>query len=48
VTEFHYVHHRPDGAPHGDPNAMAKALVAAAEDAGIRLLLLPVAYVAAA
>jgi formimidoylglutamate deiminase len=45
VTEFHYVHHRPDGAPHGDPNAMAKALVAAAEDAGIRLLLLPVAYV---
>ncbi len=44
VTEFHYVHHRPDGAPHDDQNAMAKALVAAAEDAGIRLLLLPVAY----
>jgi formimidoylglutamate deiminase len=44
VTEFHYVHHRPDGGSHGDPNAMAKALVSAAEDAGIRLLLLPVAY----
>jgi len=44
VTEFHYVHHRADGAPHDDPNVMAKALVAAAEDAGIRLLLLPVAY----
>jgi formimidoylglutamate deiminase len=45
VTEFHYVHHSPDGGPHGDPNAMAEALIAAAEDAGIRLLLLPVAYV---
>ena len=44
VTEFHYVHHRPDGTGYEDPNAMAKALVAAAEEAGIRLLLLPVAY----
>ena len=45
VTEFHYVHHRQDGTSYEDPNAMAKALIAAAEDAGIRLLLLPVAYV---
>lgn len=45
VTEFHYVHHRPDGSAYEDPNAMAKALVAAAEDVGIRSLLLPVAYV---
>ncbi len=44
VTEFHYVHHQPDGAPHEDPNALAKAVAEAAEDAGIRLLLLPVAY----
>ncbi len=44
VTEFHYVHHRPDGTPYGDPNALAKAVVLAAEDAGIRLLMLPVAY----
>jgi formimidoylglutamate deiminase len=44
VTEFHYVHHAPDGAPHEDPNALAKAAALAAEDAGIRLLLLPVAY----
>lgn len=44
VTEFHYVHHGPDGAPYGDPNALAKAVAGAAEDAGIRLLLLPVAY----
>jgi formimidoylglutamate deiminase len=44
VTEFHYVHHRTDGTPYGDPNALAKAVAMAAEDAGIRLLLLPVAY----
>jgi formimidoylglutamate deiminase len=44
VTEFHYVHHRPDGTLYGDPNALAKAVALAAEDAGIRLLLLPVAY----
>jgi formimidoylglutamate deiminase len=44
VTEFHYVHHRPDGTPYEDPNALAKALIRAAEDVGIRLLLLPVAY----
>ena len=44
VAEFHYVHHRPDGAPYEDPNALAKAVAQAAEEAGIRLLLLPVAY----
>jgi formimidoylglutamate deiminase len=44
VTEFHYVHHRPDGSPYQDPNALAKAVARAAEDTGIRLLLLPVAY----
>lgn len=44
VTEFHYVHHHPDGTPYEDPNALAKAVAEAAEDAGIRLRLLPVAY----
>jgi len=44
VTEFHYVHHRPDGTSYEDPNALAKAVALAAEGAGIRLLLLPVAY----
>ncbi|CAN5660250.1 formimidoylglutamate deiminase [soil metagenome] len=44
VTEFHYIHHRPDGSLYEDPNALAKAVAEAAEDAGIRLLLLPVAY----
>jgi formimidoylglutamate deiminase len=44
VTEFHYVHHQPDGTPYEDPNALAKAVAVAAEETGIRLLLLPVAY----
>lgn len=44
VTEFHYVHHRPDGAPYEDPNALAKSVSDAAQSVGIRLLLLPVAY----
>jgi formimidoylglutamate deiminase len=44
VTEFHYVHHRPDGTLYEDSNALAKAVALAAEDAGIRLLILPVAY----
>lgn len=44
VTEFHYVHHRPDGTPYDDPNALAKAVVEAADNVGIRLSLLPTAY----
>ena len=44
VAEFHYVHHRPDGDPYGQPNALAEAVAEAAQLAGIRLLLLPVAY----
>lgn len=44
VVEFHYVHHRPDGAPYAAPSAMADALIRAAEDAGIVLTLLPVLY----
>ena len=44
VAEFHYVHHRPDGEPYDYPNALAIAVAEAAEEVGIRLLLLPVAY----
>jgi len=44
VTEFHYVHHEPDGTPYETPNALAQAVAEAAGDVGIRLLLLPVAY----
>src|SRR5690606_876102 len=47
VGEFHYLHHRPDGRPYADPNAMADALVAAAARAGIRLTLLDTCYLSA-
>ena len=44
VGEFHYLHHGPGGEPYEDPNAMGKALVRAARQAGIRLSLLDVCY----
>lgn len=44
VGEFNYVHHRPDGTPYADPNAMAEALTQAATDAGIRITLLDTVY----
>ncbi len=44
VGEFHYLHHQPGGRPYQDPNAMGKALCAAAADAGIRLTLLDTCY----
>lgn len=46
VGEFHYLHH-PSGGRYDDPNAMGAALVAAAEDAGIRLTLLDTCYLSA-
>jgi len=47
VGEFHYVHHPPGGGRYDDPNAMGLALVAAADEAGIRLVLLDTCYLAA-
>lgn len=47
VGEFHYLHHRPDGRPYPDPNAMGAALVEAAGRAGIRLTLLDTCYLSA-
>jgi len=44
VCEFHYLHHAPDGRPYATPTAMSDALIAAARETGIRLLLLPVLY----
>jgi formimidoylglutamate deiminase len=44
VGEFHYVHHRPDGTPYEDPNAMAIALAQAAREHGLEIVLLPAAY----
>lgn len=44
VGEFHYVHHRQDGSPYRDPNAMGHALLRAATDAGIRITLIDTIY----
>ena len=44
VGEFHYVHHRPDGTPYEEPNAMAIALAQAAREQGLQIVLLPAAY----
>jgi formiminoglutamate deiminase len=44
VGEFHYLHHAPGGARYADPNAMGHALLAAAQEAGIRLTLLDTVY----
>lgn len=44
VGEFHYLHHAPDGSPYDDPNLLAKAVVRAANDVGLRIALLRVAY----
>ncbi|MDS1268743.1 formimidoylglutamate deiminase [Lipingzhangella sp. LS1_29] len=44
VGEFHYLHHTPGGTPYTDPNAMGTALLAAAQDAGVRITLLDTCY----
>src|SRR5215510_4087113 len=45
VGEFHYLHHAPDGRPYDDPNLLAKEVIRAANDIGLRIALLRVAYV---
>lgn len=44
VCEFHYVHHRPEGAPYAPASAMSDALREAAREAGMGLTLLPTLY----
>ena len=44
VGEFHYLHHQPGGRPYADPNAMGRALIQAAADAGLRITLLDTCY----
>jgi formimidoylglutamate deiminase len=44
VGEFHYLHHAPDGKPYDDPNLLAKEVIRAANDVGLRIALLRVAY----
>jgi formimidoylglutamate deiminase len=43
-VEFHYLHHRPDGAPYDDLAEMSARIAAAAATTGIGLTLLPVSY----
>ena len=44
VGEFHYLHRTPEGAEYDDPDLLAKQVVAAARDVGLRIALLRVAY----
>lgn len=44
VGEFHYLHADPRGAPYADGNELAKRVIAAAEDVGIRIRLIDAAY----
>ena len=44
VGEFHYLHHSPDGSPYSNPNLLAHEVLRAANDVGIRIALLRVAY----
>jgi formimidoylglutamate deiminase len=44
VGEFHYVHRDPTGVAYADPLELERQVLAAAEDAGIRICLLNVAY----
>lgn len=45
VGEFHYLHHAPDGTAYDDPNLLAKEVIRAAGDVGLRIALLRVSYV---
>jgi formimidoylglutamate deiminase len=44
VGEFHYLHHAPDGSRYADPNRLAKDVVRAAREVGLRIALLQTGY----
>lgn len=44
VGEFHYLHHQPDGTPYADPHELARQVVRAAREVGLRITLLRVGY----
>src|SRR5436190_514402 len=44
VGEFHYIHRAPNGHAYEDPNLLAKEVIRAARDVGVRISLLRVAY----
>ena len=45
VCEFHYLHQDKQGEPYDDPNELAMQVIRAAQDAGIRIVLLNSCYV---
>ena len=44
VGEFHYLHRTAEGQPYDDPNLLSKAVIDAANEIGLRIALLRVAY----
>ena len=44
VGEFHYLHHQPDGSPYADRLELARQVIRAAREVGIRICLLRVGY----
>src|ERR1700682_1415584 len=44
VGEFHYLHRDPSGKPYADPNELDLAVARGAQEAGLRVVLLRVAY----
>ncbi len=44
VAEFHYVHHDKNGAPYNKLATMGEALLEAANEAGIKITLIPIFY----
>lgn len=44
VGEFHYVQHQADGTPYDDVSLLAKTVIQAARDVGLRIVLLRVGY----
>jgi formimidoylglutamate deiminase len=44
VGEFHYLHHQADGTPYDDESLLPKAVIQAARDVGLRIVLLRVVY----
>jgi len=44
VTEFHYLHHQPDGSPYANRAELGERIIAAADASGIGLTLVPVLY----
>jgi formimidoylglutamate deiminase len=47
VGEFHYLHNAPDGRPYSDRAELARRVIGAAQESGIRICLLNTCYAAA-